>query len=151
MNPEPPTTQRKARRITTGERIGLFPEIVEVEPVVRRGAAIMLEPLHIGGQGLLRGMAAPIRRRIRPIGQALEMDVVAPAAAIEGTHQDNGAPQPRRRRPGTGILPRPTGGVSARPVPDCRHAAAPHCPDVCPLSRRPKGMISTSCRALIAL
>src|SRR5665213_2572859 len=93
MNPEPPTTQRKARRITTGERIGLFPEIVEVEPVVRRGAAIMLEPLHIGGQGLLRGMAAPIRRRIRPIGQALEMDVVAPAAAIEGTHQDNGAPK----------------------------------------------------------
>src|SRR5271170_768584 len=83
----------KARMNAAFRRIGLFPKVIEVEPVVRRRTAIMLEPFHIGGQGPPCRRVAPAGRRPRPIGETFEMDVVAPPAPIKSEHQDDRAPQ----------------------------------------------------------
>src|ERR1700733_1288168 len=82
-----------ARMNSAFQRIGLFPKIIEVEPVVGRRAAVMFEPFYIGGQGLPRRRVAPAGRRPRPIGETFEMDVVAPAAPVKSEHQDDRAPQ----------------------------------------------------------
>src|SRR3984957_12608140 len=82
-----------ARMNSAFQRIGLFPKIIEVEPVVGAGAAVMSEPFHIGGEGMPRRRVASAGRRPRPIGETFEMDVVAPAAPVKRAHTGDRAPQ----------------------------------------------------------
>src|ERR1700691_442292 len=82
-----------ARMKAAFRRIGLFPKVIEVEPVVGRRTAVMLEPFHIVGQGPLCRRVALANRHPQPIGETFEMDVVAPAAPVKSEHQDDRAPQ----------------------------------------------------------
>src|SRR5690349_13262492 len=65
----------------------LSPEIIEVEPVVRRGAAVVLEAprvaLHPGPHARL----ALARVELDRVGEMLDADLVAPSAVVEAEEQ----------------------------------------------------------------
>src|SRR5688572_23867843 len=67
----------------------LAPVVIEIEPVVRSRAAVVLEPLHIAAQRLLDSALAVGSADIAHVGKHLEVDIVAVAAAIDTEHQNH--------------------------------------------------------------
>src|SRR5579863_9867563 len=86
------TSQRLAaaqasRRITPAS----LPEIVEVEPIVGRHAAIEFEPFDIVAERLVGMFGAGAHRHVVGRRQALEEDIISSAAAIDTEHEDDRA------------------------------------------------------------
>src|SRR5688500_9130785 len=65
----------------------LAPEIIEVEPVVGGQPAVVLQPAGVAAQQQVdrRGALAPAR--LARLGEPLDVDVIAVAAAVEAEYQ----------------------------------------------------------------
>src|SRR5512134_331225 len=65
---------------------GLTPVIIEIEPVIRRQPAIVLEPRGVALERVLDRAFAIRAGDPAHVGQPLEMDIVAAAAAVDAEH-----------------------------------------------------------------
>ena len=77
-------------------RIGIGPEIIEVEPVVRRQATVILQALRVAQRTRANQRTALATLDLRHFREALEVEVVTVAAAVDRDHQDHGPPGQRR-------------------------------------------------------
>src|SRR5215471_16130660 len=77
-------SSRSARRARCG--LDLSPEIIEVEPVVRGDAAIVLQAVGIALEKRLDHPLALPAANPREVGKVLDMDLIAVAAAIKPEH-----------------------------------------------------------------
>src|SRR5688500_11784609 len=84
-----------AANSSAGRRSGLAPVIIEVEPVVGSGAAIVLEPAGIALQQALDHRLARGAVKLFHARQPLEANLVAIAAAVEAEHERDRALQHR--------------------------------------------------------
>src|SRR5215470_14698258 len=75
-------------------RRSVLPEVIEVEPVVRRRAAMALEALDVPREQLRGLRFAAVGGRI---GQELEVDVVAAVAPMDAEHRQHWAAQRGRQ------------------------------------------------------
>src|SRR5579863_4520396 len=65
------------------------PEIVEIEPVEWRRAAVMLEPLHITAHRAVEPCLAVLRPGLRWLGERFEEHFIGSAATIQPNHHDD--------------------------------------------------------------
>src|SRR5688500_13261362 len=89
----PDHTPAIIRSASAGQLRRLFPIVIEIEPVIRRNATIVLETLHIRGHHCVEEGVSLRALEMPCIGQPLEMDVVAVAAEIQTEHENNRALQ----------------------------------------------------------
>src|SRR5690606_32517047 len=67
----------------------LAPVVVEIEPVVGRSSAVVLQALRITVRPYAKNALAFGARGINVVGEVLEAQVITPSAAVEGkTHHD---------------------------------------------------------------
>src|SRR5688572_14469451 len=88
-------TSAAAQSAAPSSAPGLPPEIIEIEPVVRRAPAIVLEPPGIALQQRLDHRLARGAGELFHARQALEVDLVAVAPAVEAEHERDRALQHR--------------------------------------------------------
>src|SRR5690348_5806756 len=62
------------------------PEIIEIEPVERCRATIMLEPRHVSPHRAIEPRRAVARPGFRRFGQGFKKDIIRPVAAIDPNH-----------------------------------------------------------------
>src|SRR5688572_16933128 len=72
------------------------PEVIEVEPVVRREAAVVLEARGVAADPGLKLRAALVPADAQLFGEGLEVDRVAPAAEVQAEEQHHRRPEDRR-------------------------------------------------------
>ena len=74
------------------------PEIVKIEPIVGRLPAVLTQSLGVTFDGGMHGRFAFAARRLREIGQRLEVNLVTVAAQVQPGHE-HGRPAQQRREP----------------------------------------------------
>src|SRR4249919_4358669 len=96
------STTRPRVFIADGSRVMCLPEVVEIEPVVRRAPRMMLQPrrvsLHEAGEGLGAFMA----RQGKPVAERFEDQLVAVAAPVQAEGQRDGYVQDAGDQPWRG-------------------------------------------------
>src|SRR5687767_5439108 len=84
-------SMREASTAASAERMPRSaPEIIEIEPVVRREPAVVLEAFDVLFNRLRNDGIALAARDVSHVHEALEVDVIAVAAAIQAEHDADG-------------------------------------------------------------